>query len=250
MCTNFIYCNVWIKITLPLKQTLESVQPARLEEFLQRYWFVAALAAVIIYSYTSPQHVVICWVCISLAGSREDSKALCVPKAFGVGGSGKRTEGRGEREGMWHGGRWGDFVSWERLLRSDYLGRTKCFCWWRVAVISGSWEIDGTHRALAYWSWPRHWQSMPWLPMRENQAKWAACESLPSPFCVCCRCSTPIGIICIDKLSSRMINNHQPQSLYVCLRVRVFKPLFICVCVYFFLFLLPFSLFKVRENLD
>lgn len=68
----------------------------------------------IIYSYTSPQHVVICWVCISLAGSREDSRALCVPKAFGVGGSGRRTEGRGEREGMWRGGDAGATLSHER----------------------------------------------------------------------------------------------------------------------------------------
>ncbi len=94
----------------------------------------------------------------------------------------QRREGTGEGavdgERGWHCSDWSHFVSGEELLRSDYLGRTKCFCWWRVAVISGSWEIDGTHRALAHWSRPRHWQSMAWLAMRENEAKWATCESV------------------------------------------------------------------------
>lgn len=95
----------------------------------------------------------------------------------------KETNG-GWRD-VWHFSVWSDFVSREGLLRSDYLGRTKCFCWWRVAVISGSWEIDRMHRPLAHWSQPQHWQSMAWLVMHKNEVKWATCESAsPSLPCV------------------------------------------------------------------
>lgn len=91
----------------------------------------------------------------------------------------------GEGGGVWHFSIWSDFVSRGGLLRSDYLGRTKCFCWWRVAVISGSWEIDRMHGALAHWSQPQHWQSKVWLVMHKNEVKWATCESVsPSLPCV------------------------------------------------------------------
>ena len=148
------------------------------------YWFVPARAAWIIHSYTSPQHAVICWTCVSLTGSCEDSKALLFPRGVGGWGWGGNYRGKkgGNREvGTWRYWDWSDSVSGEELLRSDYLGRTKCFCWWRVALISGSWGIDETHRALAHWSWPRHWQSMAWLAMRENEAKWATRESVSLP---------------------------------------------------------------------
>lgn len=121
---------------------------------------------------------------------------------------------------------WSDFVSGEELLRSDYLGRTKCFCWWRVAVISGSWEIDGTHRAVAHWSQPRHWQSVAWLAMRENEAKWATCESISLSLL---RVVDVTGVICINNLGSGMSNNHLFQSfstvcmLYVWMHVCVLQ---------------------------
>lgn len=43
-------------------------------------------------------------------------------------------------------------LSGDEALRSDYLGRTKCFCWWRATLKSGSWEINGFHGALEHWS--------------------------------------------------------------------------------------------------
>lgn len=63
-------------------------------------------------------------------------------------------------------------------IRSDYLGRTKCLCWWRACSkiwecrnqcgSSGPWRID--HDSLP------HWQPMPCLGMRVNRAKWASSE--------------------------------------------------------------------------
>ncbi len=46
-----------------------------------------------------------------------------------------------------------------------------------------------------------------------------------SPLAVCCRCIAFIGIICIDKLSSGMINNHLFQSLNT-----VYLSAYVCVC--------------------
>lgn len=138
-------------------------------------------------------------------------KVVRIAECFGF-----QKQTNGGKVDVWHLSVWSDFVSREGLLRSDYLGRTKCFCWWRVTVISGSWEIDETHRALAHWSQPQHWQSMAWLVMHKNEVKWATCESV-SPFLQCCWSCTAICRICIDKLGSKMIYNQHFQSLSVCM---------------------------------
>lgn len=62
--------------------------------------------------------------------SCKDSKILCFPR-------GTKAQIK-EEWGLCYWTDCGDFVSWGKLLRSDYLEWTKCFCWWRVTVISGS----------------------------------------------------------------------------------------------------------------
>lgn len=127
--------------------------PLRIFHLFSAYWFTCGGVAWIIHLCSGPQHAG-----ISLC------EVVRTVKHFAS------QMGRRLRRCC---GDWSDFVSGEELLRSDYLGRTKCFCWWRVAVICGSWEIDGTHGALEHWLQPWHWQSMAWLVMRENEVKWA-----------------------------------------------------------------------------
>lgn len=64
---------------------------------------------------------------------------------------------------------------------------------------SETWRIDPK---------PGHWQSMAWLVMRENELKWASCESLSFSL-LCRRCCS----VCIDTPGSEMINNQLFQSL-------------------------------------
>lgn len=59
---------------------------------------ICTRVAWIIHSYTSPQHAVICWACISLTGSCEDSKCFGFPVEFGGGSEGVGGIGGG-REG-------------------------------------------------------------------------------------------------------------------------------------------------------
>lgn len=178
------------------------------------------------------------------------------PEGLGGGGDYSAKKGGNREVGTWRYWDWSDSVSGEELLRSDYLGRTKCFCWWRVALISGSWGIDETHRALAHWSWPRHWQSMAWLAMRENEAKWATCESVSLPLLRVVDAALLLGsfVLTSSALEWLIITCSKVWALcvFASMQVRVTGTVesFMLICMFHFFSISPLSfLLKVWPKL-
>lgn len=125
---------------------------------------------------------VICWRCISLPHRKLQRQRRRSLWALWVWDGGK-WRGWGDEGGGGHVALW----TLERLCLMREAPSIWLFGKDKVLLLMKSrcdiWESEesmGRAETLAYWSGPRHWQSMAWLPMRENQAKWAAGESLPS----------------------------------------------------------------------
>jgi len=143
---------------------------------------------------------------------------------------------------------WSDFVSGEELFRSDYLGRTKCFCWWRVAVISGSWEIDEMHRALVHWSQPQHWQSMAWLVMRENEVNWASCESVSLPLLCIGNAALLFVSFVLTSLALEWLIISSPKVSVCILYVLQVSLTQRCIFACIFLTIASFTMVKFKRN--